>query len=245
MKKTPHDDQDPLEYYEGKKKHKNQKHVGESSSGKEQVMLAMSKEMDWVNPETNINKDQELFKDYTKPLPMVGPQLNRKIPICHFFNKDLEYLMHGNKEKKTGYLSLARVTKRLLQDRKASIIRGDVHSNSEIVTVKHIKVERKYDYGFLTRTDVIRADGETYTFKEFDYRRLSLYDIEDFYVLKVQGKLHHLLGQVEYDLVNSLLVFIIKEVIKKRVENIQLGVESYQLKLNLTKPKFTFLVLVV
>ncbi|GKC81052.1 hypothetical protein Tco_1136769, partial [Tanacetum coccineum] len=54
-------------------------------------------------------------------------------------------------------------------------------------------------------------------------------------------KLHHLPDDVEYDLVNSLLIYIRSLVIKKRVEDVQLGVESYQQKLNLTKPKFTFL----
>ncbi|GKC84284.1 hypothetical protein Tco_1140001, partial [Tanacetum coccineum] len=52
--------------------------------------------------------------------------------------------------------------------------------------------------------------------------RLSLNDIEDLYVLKVQGKLHHLGGQVKYDMVKSLLIFIRSEVIKKIVEDIQL-----------------------
>ncbi|GKF61172.1 hypothetical protein Tco_0181226 [Tanacetum coccineum] len=39
----------------------------------------------------------------------------------------------------------------------------------------------------------------------------------------------------EYDLVNALKMYIHKSVIKKRVEDVQMGVESYQTKLNLTK----------
>ncbi|GJS91999.1 hypothetical protein Tco_0774635 [Tanacetum coccineum] len=62
--------------------------------------LRRSKEMDWVNPKSSINKEQEQFSDLSKPLPLVGPRFNQQIPISHFFNKDLEYLMHGNKEKK-------------------------------------------------------------------------------------------------------------------------------------------------
>ncbi|GJY00954.1 hypothetical protein Tco_0359106 [Tanacetum coccineum] len=37
---------------------------------------------------------------------------------------------------------------------------------------------------------------------------------------KVQGKLHHLPGDVEYDLVKSLLIYIRSLVIKKRVEDV-------------------------
>nr|GEU87191.1 hypothetical protein [Tanacetum cinerariifolium] len=76
------------------------------------------------------------------------------------------------------------------------------------------------------------------TFKESNYRQLNLNDIEDMYVLKAQGKLHHLGGQAEYDLANSPLIFIRSEVIKKRVEDVHLGFESYQKKLNLTKLEF-------
>nr|GEX42650.1 hypothetical protein [Tanacetum cinerariifolium] len=94
--------------------------------------------------------------------------------------------------------------------RKAPITRGGVYSNSKIVTVTHVEVERKYDYGFLIRIDVKRADREIYTFKESDYSRLSLNDIRDLYLPKVQGKLHHLPSKAEYDLANSLLIFIIR-----------------------------------
>ncbi|GKC32690.1 hypothetical protein Tco_1039984, partial [Tanacetum coccineum] len=101
-----------------------------------------------------------------------------------------------------------------------------------------VKVERQFDCGLLSSITVIRADGKVYTFKEFYYRQLNLNDIEAMYVLKAQGKLHHLRGQAEYDLANSLLIYIRSEVIKKRVEDVHLGVESYQKSLNLTKPKF-------
>ncbi|GJS37620.1 hypothetical protein Tco_0536002 [Tanacetum coccineum] len=51
-------------------------------------------------------------------------------------------------------------------------------------------------------------------------------------------KLHHLNGDFEYDLLNSLLLYIRSIVIRKRVEDAQVGVESYQKKLNLMKPTF-------
>ncbi|GKF64700.1 hypothetical protein Tco_0188148, partial [Tanacetum coccineum] len=57
------------------------------------------------------------------------------------------------------------------------------------------------------------------------------------YVLKAQGKLKHLGGTIEYYLVQSLLVFMINVIIKKRVEYVHLGVESYQKSLNIIKPQ--------
>ncbi|GJT47915.1 hypothetical protein Tco_0974072 [Tanacetum coccineum] len=62
-------------------------------------------------------------------------------------------------------------------------------------------------------------------------------NIEDMYVLKVQGKLHHLKVEYENDFINALLLYIRRVVIKNRIKDTQLGVESYQCTLNLTKPK--------
>ncbi|GKD34533.1 hypothetical protein Tco_1250042, partial [Tanacetum coccineum] len=70
--------------------------------------------------------------------------------------------------------------------------------------------------------------------------RLSLNDVEDMYLLKVQYKLHHLQSDFEKDFNNLLLFFIRRVMIQNKVEYIQLGVESYQRRLNLTKPKLYF-----
>nr|GEW70614.1 hypothetical protein [Tanacetum cinerariifolium] len=90
-------------------------------------------------------------------------------------------------DSKLGIHYWPELQKGFYKTRKASITRGGVYSNSKIVTVTHVEVERKYDYGFLIRIDVKRADGEIYTFKESDYSRLSLNDIQDLYLPKVQG----------------------------------------------------------
>ncbi|GKB44091.1 hypothetical protein Tco_0889033 [Tanacetum coccineum] len=85
---------------------------------------------------------------------------------------------------------------------------------------------------------VKKSDQKDYEFKESNYPRLSHNDSEDMYLPKVQGKLHHLDGKLEYDLINSLLLYILSVVIKKRVEDGQLGVKSYQRIPNLEKPMF-------
>ncbi|GJS03916.1 putative ribonuclease H-like domain-containing protein [Tanacetum coccineum] len=64
--------------------------------------------------------------------------------------------------------------------------------------------------------------------------------LEDMYLLKVQDKLHHLELEFEKDFNNALLLFIRRIVIKNRVKDLQLGVESYQRTLNLTKPTLYF-----
>lgn len=56
------------------------------------------------------------------------------------------------------------------------------------------------------------------------------------YLLKIQGKLEHISGDLQYDIINSLLIYIRQVVIKARVEDTHLGAESYQKQLNLTEP---------
>ena len=62
-------------------------------------------------------------------------------------------------------------------------------------------------------------------------------DIEDMYVLKLQGKVENLQGNLQYDFINSLLLFIRHRIIRARVEDVQLGAECYQTELNLTAPE--------
>ncbi|GJX59849.1 hypothetical protein Tco_0291239 [Tanacetum coccineum] len=79
-------------------------------------------------------------------------------------------------------------------------------------------------------------DDILYKFKEGDFHRLRIQDIEDMLLLLVQGKLTNLNVEERLAFNVSLRMFTRSVVIQRRVEDLQLGVESYQNKLNLTKP---------
>nr|GFD12205.1 hypothetical protein [Tanacetum cinerariifolium] len=81
-----------------------------------------------------------------------------------------------------------------------------------------------------------RDDDQIYKFKEGDFKRLRLQDIEDMVLLLVQGKLSILTVEERLAFNVSLRMFTRSIVIQRRVEDLQLGVESYQKKLNLTRP---------
>ncbi|GKA85726.1 hypothetical protein Tco_0807380 [Tanacetum coccineum] len=83
---------------------------------------------------------------------------------------------------------------------------------------------------------VRRNDNKLYTFKEGDYKRLRLQDIEDMMLLLVQGKLTNPTIKERLALNVSLRMFTRSIVIQRHVEDLQLGVESYQKKLDLTRP---------
>ncbi|GKF93893.1 hypothetical protein Tco_0283593 [Tanacetum coccineum] len=94
-----------------------------------------------------------------------------------------------------------------------------------------------YDYGYLEEIEVRREYHMLYKFKEGDFPRLNLRDIKDMLLLLVQKKLSNLDKDDLYDLNVALRIFTIRVVILKRVEDLQLGVESYQKKLNITRPE--------
>nr|GFC85161.1 hypothetical protein [Tanacetum cinerariifolium] len=68
------------------------------------------------------------------------------------------------------------------------------------------------------------------------FKRLRLQNIEDMLLLLVQEKLSNLTVEERFAFNVSLRMFTRSIVIQRRVEELQLGVKSYQKRLNLTKP---------
>ncbi|GKB72213.1 hypothetical protein Tco_0933625 [Tanacetum coccineum] len=101
-----------------------------------------------------------------------------------------------------------------------------VYSDKRIITVVKLNVKKKWGHDFLTSIVVKRSDNKEYEFSYADLPRLSLNDVEEMYLLKVQGKLHHLKLDFEMDFINAPLLYIRKVMIKNRVEDVQLGVQD-------------------
>ncbi|GJV54438.1 retrovirus-related pol polyprotein from transposon TNT 1-94 [Tanacetum coccineum] len=82
-----------------------------------------------------------------------------------------------------------------------------------------------------------RANECIMSITELDYKNLNKNDIEDMYLLIMNGKVP---DYAETGLLWSLSVFIRSSVIWERVHDFQLGVKSYQQKVNLTAPTISF-----
>nr|GEU62217.1 reverse transcriptase domain-containing protein [Tanacetum cinerariifolium] len=82
----------------------------------------------------------------------------------------------------------------------------DVYSKRRIIAVIELQIVKWHNYKHLDWITVRKDDDKLYKFKEGDLKRLRIQDIEDIIV------------------------------IQRRMEDLQLGVESYQKMLNLTKP---------
>nr|GEU57560.1 uncharacterized mitochondrial protein AtMg00810-like [Tanacetum cinerariifolium] len=63
--------------------------------------------------------------------------------------------------------------------------RGDVYSTKRIRAVTHMSVMRKHGYGYLEEIVVRRVDNVLYRFKEGDFSRLQINDIEDMLLLVI------------------------------------------------------------
>ncbi|GKF00579.1 hypothetical protein Tco_0023929 [Tanacetum coccineum] len=165
----------------------------------------------------------------SKPLPLQGHPGHQTIIADYFFNSDLEYLN-----------LLIRKGRILRQSRRPKQLGSNIRVKGEILGVNSVSVKKLHGYGHLEEIIVKRADRQLYKFKEGDYVDLHLNDIEDMLLLAVQHKLFYLTESDIIDFIVALRMFTRSLVIKKRVEDLQLGVESYQKKLNITPPQQTF-----
>ncbi|GJY01584.1 hypothetical protein Tco_0359736 [Tanacetum coccineum] len=99
-----------------------------------------------------------------------------------------------------------------------------------------VSVKKLNGYGHLKEIVVKRSDPLLYKFKEGDFLHLHLNDIEDMLLLVVQHKLFYLDRNVIVDFMWPFFMFTRSLILKRRVEDLHLGVENYQKKLNITKP---------
>ncbi|GKA77893.1 hypothetical protein Tco_0784430 [Tanacetum coccineum] len=194
------------------------------------VMLSKAK---WNSDEDDVSKPRSFERHMSK---------NTK-PHPSFYNNNFYYLVNlSTEEKYTTYITnhyASRYYKQGIEDMIPQRWCKKSHSYifEALNGIHHWEDSRIY---FFKAKMIRRSDDQEYEFSYGDLPRLSLNDVKDMYFLQVQDKLHHLpLEFVKY-LNNALLIFIKRVVIQNRVEDNQLGVESYQQALNLTKPKLFF-----
>ncbi|GJV54198.1 hypothetical protein Tco_1449939 [Tanacetum coccineum] len=112
----------------------------------------------------------------------------------------------------------------------------DVYSRHRIIAVTSLKIMEFFGYKHLEEITVRRQDDQLYRFREGDFKRLRRQDIEDMLLLLVQGKLTNLNLDERFALNVALRMYTRRIVIQERMEDLQLAVESYQKKINLSRP---------
>ncbi|GJY79410.1 hypothetical protein Tco_0485211 [Tanacetum coccineum] len=116
--------------------------------------------------------------------------------------------------------------------------RRAVRTHMRILSVVRIEVFSMYGYNYMKKIVLRRADLKEYTIAERDFKHMYPSDFEDLYLLNLQGHLNHLSPEDKKILTTAVNLWTRNLVIRHRVEDFQLGIESYQTQLNLTKPRW-------
>nr|GFB27931.1 hypothetical protein [Tanacetum cinerariifolium] len=199
-----------------------------------EVYKATTDQLDWVNP-----KGQQYPHNLLQPLPLIPDnRVRRVIPFEHFINNDLEYLRVGTSSRK--YTTSITKTKaadyghiKWIEDlvpREMWIQQPIDYNKHALWGVSHwgrkltdLQIMEWHDYKHLDWISVRRDDDQIYKFKEGDFKRLRLQDIEDMLLLLVQGKPSNLTVEERLAFNVSLRMFTRSIVIQRRVEDLQLG----------------------
>ncbi|GKC77375.1 hypothetical protein Tco_1128149 [Tanacetum coccineum] len=112
----------------------------------------------------------------------------------------------------------------------------DVYSRHRIIAVTSLKIMEFFGYKHLEEITIRRQDDQLYRFREGDFKRLRHQDIEDMLLLLVQGKMTNLNLDERFALNVALRMYMRRIVIQERMDGLQLAVESYQKKINLSRP---------
>ncbi|GKB32869.1 hypothetical protein Tco_0872270, partial [Tanacetum coccineum] len=192
----------------------------------EEVYKATTEKLDWINPE-----GRQYPHDLRQPLPLF--HILQTSCLYRFITLSITTLStyvvgvsHWGKKRRQFYaFAITRNHTRDSTNRELSRCPKKGGNSRMARTTKQLEL------------DTVRRDDDIlYKFKEGDFHRLRIQDIEDMLLLLVQGKVTNLNIEERIAFNVSLRMFTRSVVIQRRVEDLQLGVESYQKKLNLTKP---------
>ncbi|GJS44467.1 hypothetical protein Tco_0569510 [Tanacetum coccineum] len=113
--------------------------------------------------------------------------------------------------------------------------RNAVRSHMRILSVVSLKTFSRYSYTFLKEIVLQRAEYKEYKISEANFKNLHANDFEDLYLLNLQGKLNHLSRADKLYLSTAVNLWTRNIVTKQRMEDLQLGIKSYQMKVNITQ----------
>ncbi|GKD92273.1 hypothetical protein Tco_1372110 [Tanacetum coccineum] len=206
---------------------------------KRQVVLGQP-EQPWFNQMVSAINDPLTFNDLMSThIDFSKYVMNRLNDLEYLKSSDLErtYTTSITKTKASRYEIVG------IEDMVLTLWSTIKHAYDKdaILGVKSVSVNKLHGYGHLEEVVVKRAYRQLYKFKEGNFVDLHLNDIEDMLILAVQHKIFHLNDDDIVNFIVALHMFTRSLVIKRRVENLQLGVESYQKKLNIPAPQQTFL----
>ncbi|GKB42560.1 hypothetical protein Tco_0887502 [Tanacetum coccineum] len=174
----------------------------------EECYKALSEKLHWENPEGG-----DYPFDLFNPLPLITRGKCQRVPFEFFINNDLKYLQGGistmTYTTSTTKTKAAKYDLPGIEDMVPNIRSPvNVAYDKYALWVTHVSVMRKHRYWYLEEIVVRRADNVLYRFKEGNFSRLRINNIEDMLILMVQNRLTNLLGYDVADFAIALRMFI-------------------------------------
>nr|GEZ49704.1 hypothetical protein [Tanacetum cinerariifolium] len=196
--------------------------------------------MDWFYKRQGITE--------LKPQDLEGPAFEMvkvflTIQSDFFFSKDLEYLKYGSKGRRPA-LSISKMKAEYypeagLEQMVPVQFWIDEECKYDIAAiVVRIEVFYMYGYDYMKKIVLHHADLNEHVIVERDFKYLYPSDFEDMYLLNLQGHLNRLPPKDKKILTTVVNQWTRHLVIRKRMEDFQLGIEIYQTQLDLTKPQW-------
>ncbi|GKD65724.1 hypothetical protein Tco_1307832 [Tanacetum coccineum] len=175
----------------------------------EEVYKATTEQLDWTNP-----KGQQYPHDLRKPLPLIPNSRGRQvIHFDYFINNDLAYLSGGVSSKKYA----TSVTKTKAAD------------------YGHIKWIEDLVPNLIWMSTQDEESLLSHAFRISNGMATNIWIGSPFAEMMTNYKLTNLKVEERLAFGVALRMFTRSIIIQRRVEDLQLGVESYQKKLNITK----------
>nr|GEU44372.1 monodehydroascorbate reductase [Tanacetum cinerariifolium] len=183
--------------------------------------------------------DSILRHNVSKPLPLGGPPGQVTIQTDFFFNKDLEYIRYGSKGSRPA-LSISKMKATYYPDVGLEQMVPDQFWIEEQCKydIAAMYVFSMYGYDYMKKIVLRRTDLNEHVIAKRDFKYLYPSDFEVLYLLNLQGHLNHLPPKDKKILTTAVNQWTRHLVIRQRVKDFQLGIESYQTQLNLTKPRW-------
>ncbi|GJV84356.1 hypothetical protein Tco_1524254 [Tanacetum coccineum] len=217
------------------------KKLAEAELEMDECHKLLTNKVDLSNPEGH-----QILQNLNEPLPLGGPP--GQLKAARYLDFGLEELVPSlwvESEQEYDISAVYGIThwwfrrkEFYINKHSESSDREAVRSQMRILSVISVKVFEKYGYNYLREIILRRADYQEYKISERDFKNLHPNDFEDLFLLNIQEKLNHLPKTDKISLHTAVNMWIRNLVIRNRVGDLQLGIESYQTKINLERPNW-------
>ncbi|GKB59363.1 integrase, catalytic region, zinc finger, CCHC-type containing protein [Tanacetum coccineum] len=182
---------------------------------------AFQEKLDLENP-----KGGDYPFDLSKPLPLITHENRQRVPFEFFINNDLKYLQ--------GVVSTMTYTTSTTKSKAFSMIFQALKTWFQTygVLLKFLMIDMHYEVFHIRENNVIPS-----MLMQEAYNQEEMYILQSVFWQSLMSRFKE--GDDVAEFAIALRMFTRSLVIQKRVKDLQLGVESYQKKINVTKPDTT------